>query len=150
MINWKNTDPRDELVDIKHANIIIVRKSKNASEQSCLAYCEMKHSWFVSTQWKDAPMIKETWPQDWYWTLYDSPFEAPYKIQCSNSMSPKEFKEFGDKVFSVIGDGIKIDQLIAKYADDCGHGSSNIKSALLSLKADGKVEILENGTVIKV
>ena len=74
MPEWKNTDPRVELIDRKRASIVVVYQDADGPKAS-LAHVETKHSWsvFVTLPVGDGrhefvgPDID--WDDSWQWTL---------------------------------------------------------------------------------
>lgn len=65
-------------------------------------------------------------------------------------MDPKKFAELEQKVLAAIPPtaGIKLSAVVETVgADDSGYARSDAKSALLGLKATGKVQLDEDGTV---
>ena len=72
MVDWKNTDPRHDLVGLKHAKIIILRPSHNGHNlyEAGTGDCEMKHSWAIWTSFDNPSFIgDDNWNPDWYWSL---------------------------------------------------------------------------------
>lgn len=74
MIEWHNTDPRTELIDIDRAYIVIVKPSTNPNwPDVSIGQVEMEHSWYIHTDFYGYETVGDTWPKDWYWTLFENP-----------------------------------------------------------------------------
>ena len=65
-------------------------------------------------------------------------------------MDPKKFAELEQKVFAAIpaDGGLSLSGVVRAVAtDDSGYGRSDAKAAVLGLKASGRVQLDEDGTV---
>lgn len=71
MSEWKNTVPRIDLCDLKHASIVILRPHHNGRAwEAGVGQVEMKHGWSVWTSFENHPRIgDEAWESSWLWTL---------------------------------------------------------------------------------
>lgn len=71
-VEWKNTDPRHDLVGRKWASIIILRPHPQGGPRwdAGTGHVEMKHGWHISTSFEERRMISdESWDPAWRWTL---------------------------------------------------------------------------------
>lgn len=73
MTEWKNTDPRIDLIDSKRANIVIIYPGPD-HDLSCLATVETKHSWSIFTNLPTGSKHAfvgpdDNWDDAWQWTF---------------------------------------------------------------------------------
>ena len=71
MPEWRSTNPLDDLVDRKRANIVILRPALTGGHYIAgMGYCEMKHGWHVALSFagEHAGFI-EKWDPAWLWCL---------------------------------------------------------------------------------
>ncbi len=70
MVVWKSSDPLIELVDMKRANIVILRPHPSGVGRwdTGTGQVEMKHGWNIFTTFENCRVLDE-WPEGWLWTL---------------------------------------------------------------------------------
>jgi len=81
MIEWKNTDPRYELVDLERAKIIIVRPIQDGHHEVSIGVCEMEYSWHIHTDFYGYETVGDKWNEEWYWTLFNNPYDQNKEIK---------------------------------------------------------------------
>ena len=73
---WKNSDPREDLLDRNRAPLVIVRPSRNGSYEAGTGQAEMEYGWFIATSFENQPLIKDTWDTAWWWVLAPAKFRG--------------------------------------------------------------------------
>lgn len=70
MVVWNSSNPLVELVDMKRANIVILRPHQSGVGRwdTGTGHVEMKHGWNIFTTFENRRVLDE-WPEGWLWTL---------------------------------------------------------------------------------
>jgi hypothetical protein len=69
-MQWKQTDPRDEVEH--HDSIVIMRPHfSGRGWDPEIGWVYTKESWSIFTSFMNNPIIHadQSWPQDWYWNF---------------------------------------------------------------------------------